>query len=51
MQEEMDSLIKNKAWILINKPKLQKIVDCKQVYKIEEGEPNSGGKRYKAILV
>lgn len=29
MNEKMDSLIKNKTWILVNKPKNQKVLDCK----------------------
>lgn len=49
MEEEIESLTRNKTWILVHKPKHQKIVDCKRVYKIKEGEPNSRGKWQKAL--
>lgn len=51
MREEMDSLIRNKTWILVNKPKDQKVVDCKWVYRVKEGDPNNEGKRYMVRLV
>lgn len=33
MAEEMESLIKNKTWILVDRPKNQKVVSCKWIYK------------------
>lgn len=38
IKDEMDSLIKNKAWILVNRPSNQKIVYGEWVYKIKEAE-------------
>ena len=50
MLDEMNSLIKNKTWVLENRPKSKKIIPCKWIYKIkEDNETNS--KRYKARLV
>lgn len=51
MQEEMDSLYKNKTWDLVEKPSNYKLVDCKCVYKIKEDGIKGGDKRYKARLV
>ncbi|KAL2518980.1 cysteine-rich RLK (RECEPTOR-like protein kinase) 8 [Abeliophyllum distichum] len=51
MQEEMNSLLKKKTWTLVNKPKDQKVIDCKWVYKIKEGEYALDKVRYKARLV
>ncbi|KAJ0920711.1 putative phosphoglycerate kinase [Helianthus annuus] len=51
MDEEMDSLYKNGTWELVNKPKDQKLVSCKWIYKIKEGDKPGGGPRYKARLV
>ena len=33
MKEEMDSLNKNFTWVLMDKPKEQKIVGCKWIFK------------------
>ncbi|KAF5775409.1 putative RNA-directed DNA polymerase [Helianthus annuus] len=51
MQEEMSSLIKNKTWELVKKPKDQKVVACKWIYKIKEGIPGVENRRFKARLV
>uniref|UniRef100_A0A251V331 Putative zinc finger, CCHC-type n=1 Tax=Helianthus annuus TaxID=4232 RepID=A0A251V331_HELAN len=51
MQEEMDSLHKNQTWVLVDKPKGQKIVTCKWIFKLKEGIPGVEGPRYKARLV
>ncbi|KAJ0522195.1 putative RNA-directed DNA polymerase [Helianthus annuus] len=51
MDEEMDSLYKNGTWELVNKPKDQKLVSCKWIYKIKEGVKPGEGPRYKARLV
>ncbi|GKB83595.1 hypothetical protein Tco_0950490 [Tanacetum coccineum] len=37
MEEEMDSLRKNKTWVLVDHPAGQKLVSCKCLFKIKEG--------------
>ncbi|GJY62584.1 retrovirus-related pol polyprotein from transposon TNT 1-94 [Tanacetum coccineum] len=37
MEEEMDSLRKNKTWVLVDHPVGQKLVSCKWLFKIKEG--------------
>lgn len=44
LNEEMDSLYKNDTWVLVNKTKNHKLVDCKWLYKVKEGS------RFKARL-
>jgi hypothetical protein len=51
MGEEIESLHKNKTWELVKKPKGQKIVGCKWVFKRKEGTPGVEDARYKARLV
>ncbi|PKU72844.1 Retrovirus-related Pol polyprotein from transposon TNT 1-94 [Dendrobium catenatum] len=51
MQDEYDSLIKNNTWILVNKKENQKVVSCKWIYKIKEGNTKNEPNRYKARLV
>ncbi|KAH9770981.1 hypothetical protein KPL71_012549 [Citrus sinensis] len=51
MDEEMQSLIKNHTWTLIEKPPNKKVVGCKWVYKVKKGIPEVEPKRYKARLV
>lgn len=36
MDEEMNSLLKNKTWILVEKPPKIKLVGCKWLYKVKE---------------
>lgn len=50
MEDEFDSLIKNKTWILVDKPEKQKVIDNKWVFKIKRN-PNGSVVRYKARLV
>ncbi|KAJ0869659.1 putative RNA-directed DNA polymerase [Helianthus annuus] len=50
MNEEMESLYKNETWQLVDKPKDQKLVSCKWIYKVKEGLPGELP-RYKARLV
>ena len=33
MKKEMKSLIKNKTWVLVDKPENKKLVGCKWIYK------------------
>ena len=51
LKEEMDSLEKNETWQLVERPKQQKLVGCKWIYKVKEGIPGTEQKRYKARLV
>ncbi|KAG8472774.1 hypothetical protein CXB51_034669 [Gossypium anomalum] len=51
MQEEMESLYKNKKWDLVKLPKGKKAVCCKWVFKKKEGTPGVEKPRYKARLV
>lgn len=51
MEEEMQSLIKNKTWTLVSKPTNQKLIECKWIFKIKDPIPGVEGVRYKARLV
>nr|GFA22575.1 retrovirus-related Pol polyprotein from transposon TNT 1-94 [Tanacetum cinerariifolium]GFA22578.1 retrovirus-related Pol polyprotein from transposon TNT 1-94 [Tanacetum cinerariifolium] len=51
MEEEMDSLRKNKTWELVDHPAGQKLVSCKWLFKIKEGIKGVQRPRYKARLV
>ena len=51
MDEEMDSLMKNKTWELIDKPKQQKLVGCKWVYKKKEEISGIESAQFKVRLV
>ncbi|KAL0412930.1 UNVERIFIED_CONTAM: Retrovirus-related Pol polyprotein from transposon TNT 1-94 [Sesamum radiatum] len=48
MEEEISSLMKNKTWTLVPKPKNTSIVDCKWLFKIKQENEST---RYKARLV
>lgn len=50
MQSEYDSLIKNQTWILVEKPKHQKLIDNKWVFKVKR-HPDGTIERYKARVV
>lgn len=47
----MDSLLKNKTWILVPKPKNKSIVDYKWIYSIKEGNIENWRVRFKVRLV
>ncbi|KAG7532846.1 Zinc finger CCHC-type superfamily [Arabidopsis thaliana x Arabidopsis arenosa] len=49
--EEMDSLIKNKTWVLVERDKKQKPIGCKWVFKRKAGIAGVEGPRFKARLV
>ncbi|KAG8472305.1 hypothetical protein CXB51_034359 [Gossypium anomalum] len=51
MQEEMESLHKNRTWDLVKLPKGKKAVRCKWVFKKKEGTLGVEEPRYKARLV
>ena len=51
MNEETHSLHTNKTWILVLKPKEQKVVDSKWVFKVMEGTSSSDPIRFKERLV
>lgn len=52
MQEEIDSLLKNGTWVLVDKPRLQKLVGCKWIFKRKIEVTEAGEQvRYKARLV
>ncbi|KAG8477637.1 hypothetical protein CXB51_031043 [Gossypium anomalum] len=51
MQEEMESLHKNRTWDLVKLSKGKKAVRCKWVFKKKEGTPGVEEPRYKARLV
>lgn len=38
MKEELQSLYNNQTWVLVKKPNKQKIVGCKWVFKMKEGD-------------
>ncbi|KAL0361623.1 UNVERIFIED_CONTAM: hypothetical protein Sradi_3846800 [Sesamum radiatum] len=48
MEEEINSLMKNKTWTLVPKPKNTSIVDCKWLFKIKQENEST---RYKVRLV
>lgn len=47
----MASLLKNGTWQLVDRPKEQRIVNCKWIFKRKEGIPGVEMARYKARLV
>ncbi|CAM8880907.1 unnamed protein product [Rhodiola kirilowii] len=51
MKEEIDSLMTNETWDLVDRPKGQKLVGCKWIYKKKEGIPGVEKHRLKARLV
>ncbi|KAG8503399.1 hypothetical protein CXB51_001318 [Gossypium anomalum] len=51
MQEEMESLHKNRTWDLVKLSKGKKAVRCKWVFKKKEGTPGVEEPRYKARLI
>ncbi|KAG8472328.1 hypothetical protein CXB51_035360 [Gossypium anomalum] len=51
MQEEMESLHKNRTWDLVKLPKGKKAVRCKWVFKKKEWTPRVEEPRYKARLI
>ncbi|KAL2466617.1 putative mitochondrial protein [Abeliophyllum distichum] len=50
MRGEIHSLGKNDTWKLVERPKNQKVVHCKWIYKLKEGVEPNDPLRYKARL-
>lgn len=50
MDEEYDSLIKNRTWTLVKAPDDQRVIDNRWVYKVKR-DPDGSTDRYKARLV
>jgi type VI protein secretion system component VasF len=50
MKDEMNALVKNATWDLVELPRDKKTVGCKWVYKLKKGVDDKI-KRYKARLV
>lgn len=50
MQAEYDSLVKNETWSLVEKPKNQKLIDNKWIFKVKRN-PDDSIERHKARLV
>ena len=51
MEEEMESLLKNDTWALVNKPKDQRLIGCKWIFKRKPGIEGVEKPRFKARLV
>ncbi|KAH9781781.1 hypothetical protein KPL71_008610 [Citrus sinensis] len=51
MEEEMDSLNKNKTWTLVQNPGNRRLVSCIWIFKRKEGIPGAEASKFKAILV
>ena len=51
MDEEMQSLHKNQTWDLVQLPKGEKEIGCKQVYTKKEGPTGKDSVRLKARFV
>ena len=51
MKEEMDSLRKNKTWILVKRPVDKKVIGCRWIYKRKPGIPGVEAARFKARVV
>jgi len=51
MTEEIDSLMKNNTWELVEKPTKQRILGCKWIYKRKSEIPGVERNRYKVRLV
>lgn len=50
MKQEIQSLKDNKTWTLVDRPKNQRVIPCKWIYKIKRNEERKIS-RYKARLV
>lgn len=46
----MESLHSNNTWVLVDKPSDKRLIMCKWLYKLKDGD-STGNPRYKARLV
>jgi len=51
IDEEMDSLLRNDTWTVVTKPKEQRVIGCKWIFKRKPGIPGVEMARFKARLV
>ena len=51
MEEDIESLMKNQTWVLIDRPKGKKVMGCKWVFKKQPSIPGVEGSTFKARLV
>lgn len=51
MNEEINSLHKNRTWIVVKKPVDRNIIECKWIFKIKDPEGSDEKPRFKARLV
>ena len=51
MNEEMQSLNKNRSWELVTLPKEKKAIQCKWVYAKKEGFPHKNEIQYKGRFI
>ncbi|KAL5564363.1 hypothetical protein UlMin_027527 [Ulmus minor] len=51
MEEKMQSLKKNDIWEILTIPDKHRVVDCKWIYKLKEGNTPGEQVKYKARLV
>ena len=51
MKQEMESLAKNKTWVIVEAPRNKKVVGCKWVFKKKEGSTSTSALVYKARVV
>ncbi|GJR24069.1 retrovirus-related pol polyprotein from transposon TNT 1-94 [Tanacetum coccineum] len=51
MEEEVESLHKNKTWELVKLPKEKRVISCKGLFNVKDGIPGVESKRYKARYV
>lgn len=51
MQDEIDSLNKNETWVFVDRPRNQKLVGCKWIYKLKESPESKEPIKYKSRLV
>lgn len=49
--EDIDSLIKNPTWDVVDKPENQKLISCKLLFKLKPGMTDYDPPTYKARLV
>ena len=51
MKQEMESLPKNKTWVIVEAPRNKKVVRCKWILKKKEGSTSTSAPVYKARVL